>query len=241
MSFNMQKCKDFEIKILKDQLENCWNEFHHVAQKWLEGVKMITENKVSAETIKIHPNQIMVDLKKINYQRTYIEFKIQSLVKDKKLPIPADLKRRMKKAELSVDFQQEFPIEYEQFTTQLKRKLKTKPYRPVMKMTSSKKKTDLDIPWTLEIDDKRKSPKKLKKPSPSVNTIIRAINGHTKTFRDHNGYFQPPTFTKAKVEKTFAIYMPMKKFNKLKERLNSIEKRRKLGRAKFFKKMRKGA
>lgn len=118
-------------------------------------------------------------------------------------------------------------------------KLKKKPYRPVMKMVKPKNEK-MDLSCKINLDDRKPSPKKQKKPSPSVNTIMRAINGHVKTFRDHNGYFQPPTFTKAKVEKTFSIYIPMKTFHKLKERLNSIEKRKKLGRAKFFKKLRKG-
>lgn len=239
MTFNGKRQKEFQIKILKDQLKTCWTAFHDKAQKWLEEVKNITENKVSAET-KSHPNQIMSDLKRINYQRAYIEFKIQTFLKDKKLPTPHELRRKMTKAELSVEFQKDFPEEFAQFTKQLRNKLRSKPYRPVMKVAKAKKDSTLNVTWRLNLDDKITSPRKKKKPSPSVNTLIRAINGHSKTFRDHNGYFQPPTFTKAKVEKTFSIYMPMKTFHKLKERLNSIEKRKKLGRARFFKNMRKG-
>ena len=121
MAFDMNKQREFQVQILRDQLKNCWMQFHETAQKWLEGTKHASENrKVSAETKKIHPNQIMADLKKINYQRAYIEFKIETILKNRKLPGPADLMKRMKRTELSVEFQQEFPSEFADFTKQLR-------------------------------------------------------------------------------------------------------------------------
>ena len=127
MTFDMKKQKEFQIQILRDQLKTCWTTFHETAQKWLEGTKAISENRISAENKTIHPNQIMADLKKINYQRTYIEFKIQTIMKNKQLPVPAELMRRMKRAELSVEFQQEFPLEFETFTKQLRWDIKWNP------------------------------------------------------------------------------------------------------------------
>ena len=121
MTFDMKRQQEFQVKILRDQLSTCWTQFHETAQKWLQSVKAAAENSVSAETSKIHPNQTMAELKKINYQRAYIEFKIQTILKNKKLPVPAELMRRMKKAELSVEFQQEFPIEFAEFTKQLRK------------------------------------------------------------------------------------------------------------------------
>ena len=238
MNCTKKNRKEFRVKILKDQLKTCLTQFHEKAQEWLKTVKAITENSISAEIKRIHPNQIMADLKKINYQRAYLEFKIQAAEKDHKLPLPMDLKQKMLKAELSVDFQKEFPQEYQIFTSKLKHKLSSKPYRPVQK-AKPKNSQKLKIPWRLEITEV--SPKKKpRKPSPAVSTIMRAIQSHDRTFKDHRGYYQPPMFTKAKVEKMFSIYIPIKRFTKLKERLNSIAKRKKLGRAKSIKKARKG-
>ena len=240
MNVNRKNRKEFQLRILRDQLKTCRNQFHETAQKWLKEVKVQTDNNVSAETTAKHPNQLMNELKQINYQRAYIEFKIQMAEKNKKLPLPMELKQKMEKAELSVEFHKEFPTEYSEFTQQLKKKLTSKPYRPVQKVPRSKNK--LNIPWRLTISDQSNMAKKkpYKKLSPSVSTLIRAIHGHGKTFRDHQGYFQPPTFTKARVEKTFSIYIPNPKFQKLKKRLNSMEKRKKLGRAKAIKRWRKG-
>ena len=158
--------------------------------------------------------------------------------KDKKLPLPMELKQKMEKAELSVNFQNEFPAEYATFTAELKKKLTSKPYRPVQK-AAKRKNPDLNIPWNLTISEKE-TEKKRKKLSPTIPTLIRAVHGHGNTFKDHNGYYQPPLFTKAKVEKTFAIYLPIQKFQQLKKRLNSQQKRKKLGRAKSIKQNRKG-
>ena len=238
MVFSKKQRKEFQLKIFQDQLERCWNDFHEMAQRWLKGAKLLAEQNVSAETIKTHPNQIMTELKKINYQRTYLEFKIKTIKKDRKLPLPTELHQKMLKAELSVHFQREFPSEYNQFTAELKNKLATKPYRPVQKYTKSKPNQNINIPWKLTLDDK--PIKKLKKLTPSVSTMLRAIHGHGKSFRNHEGYFQPPTFTKARVEKTFNVYLPHSNFQNLKKRLNSIEQRKKLGGAKKIKKWRKG-
>ena len=240
MDYTKQNRKEFRVKVLKDQLKTCLRQFHDKAQQWINTVKSITENSISAENQRIHPNQIMADLKQINYQRAYLEFKIQAAEKDRKLPLPMDLKQKMLKAELSVDFQKEFPQEYKIFTSQLKQKLSSKPYRPVQKIIKPKNAQKLKIPWRLEITDKIPSKKKPRKPSPAVSTIMRAIQSHERTFKDHRGYYQPPMFTKAKVEKMFSIYIPIKRFTKVKERLNSMAKRKKLGRAKSIKKARKG-
>ena len=154
MAFNGKQRKDFQLKIFQDQLERCWNDFHEMAQKWLKGAKQLEEQDVSAETIKIHPNQIMVELKKINYQRTYLEFKIKAIKKGRKLPLPTELHQKMLKAELSVHFQKEFPSEYNRFMKELKNKLATKPYRPVQKYTRPKPSQNIHIPWKLTLDDK---------------------------------------------------------------------------------------
>ena len=240
MNYTKKNRKEFRVQVLKDQLRTCMKQFHDKAQQWIDTVKSISEHSISAENKRIHPNQIMADLKQINYQRAYLEFKIQAAEKDHKLPLPMDLKQKMLKAELSVDFQKEFPQEYKIFTSQLKQKLSSKPYRPVQKIIKPKNAQKLKIPWRLEITDKLPSKKKPKKPSPAVSTIMRAIQSHERSFKDHRGYYQPPMFTKAKVEKMFSIYIPPKRFIRVKERLNSIAKRKKLGRAKSIKKARKG-
>ena len=72
MNHNKKVRKEFQLKILNDQLKTCWKQFLEKAQKWLCEVKDIAEKRVSAETKSIHPNQIMNDLKKINYQRAYL-------------------------------------------------------------------------------------------------------------------------------------------------------------------------
>ena len=239
MNVNIKTRREFQLKILRDQLKTCWQQFHQKATEWLKQAKMHTENTVSAETPK-HPNQIMMELKQINYQRAYLEYKIKSVRKDKKLPTPVKLQQKLEKLELSITFQQEFPTEYHKFTQELTRKLQTKPYRPVHKIMKSKSSQDLDISLDINLNGDKSHNNKNKKPTPSVSTLLRAIHGHGRTFKNQNGYYQPPTFTKAKVEKIFAIYIPTPKFQQLKNRLNSIEQRKKRGRAKNQKIHRQG-
>ena len=185
---------------------------------------------------KMHPNQLMAELKRINYQRAYIEFKIEAMEKGNTLPKPIVLRRKMKKAELAVQFQEDFPKEYQHFTQQLKQSMTNKPYRPVNK---SKQSAEIDLNMNLDLQTPKVQQKSRKTPSPSITTLIRAIQGHGRVFKDHKGFYQPPLFTKAKVERTFAIYISPQKFTNLKQRLNSNQKRNKLGRAKMFKNERK--
>ena len=240
MNVNGRARREFQLQIFKSQLKNCWQQFHQKANEWLQITKNQMEPKVSAETQKSHPNQIMTELKQINYQRAYIDYKIKSMKKDKKLPTPVKLQQKLEKLELSINFQQEFPKEFQQFTQELKNKLSSKPYRPVQKVIKPTTNQELGFQWDLNLSTENATKSKHKKPTPSISTLLRAIHGHGKTFKNHNGYYQPPMFTKAKVERIFSIYIPMPKFTQLKDRLNSIEQRKKRGRAKHYKIKRQG-
>ena len=239
MNVNRKTRREFQLNVFRNQLRTCWHQFHQKATEWLKQAKSKTENKVSAET-KTHPNQIMMELKQINYQRAYLEYKIKKAKKDKKLPEPVKLQQKLEKLELTITFQQEFPAEYRQFIHQLKTKLSSKPYRPVQKIMKGNKESELPLSFNITLNDQSTSRCRHKKPTPSVSTLLRAIHGHGKIFKDQNGYYQPPTFTKAKVERIFSIYIPLPKFQQLKQRLNSIEQRKKRGRAKSHKSSRKG-
>ena len=243
MPFDKAQKRAFQLKILRDQLKSCCQQFHDATTQWIQAVQNVAKNKVSAETItspslnKLHPNQLMADLKRINYQRAYIEFKIEAMEKGNTLPKPINLRRKMKKAELAVQFQADFPTEFNRFTQQLKESLTNKPYRPVIK---TNKTAEVDINMNLDLQTPKTASKSRKTPSPSIATLIRAIQGHGRAFKDHNGFYQPPWFTKPKVERTFAIYISPQKFTQLKQRLNSIQKHNKLGRAKMIKRDRNG-
>ena len=243
MPFDKVQRRAFQLQILRDQLKSCCEQFHDATAKWINAVQTTAKNKISAEIItppslnKTHPNQLMADLKRINYQRAFIEFKIEAMEKGNKLPKPIVLRKKLKKAELAVQFQEDFPTEFHQFTQQLKDSLTSKPYRPVNKSIKS---AEVDLNMNLDLQTPKSHHKTRKTPSPSITTIIRAIQQHGRAFKDHNGYYQSPWFTKAKVERTFAIYISPQKFTHLKQRLNSIQKHNKLGRAKTIKSYRKG-
>ena len=152
-------------------------------------------------------------------ERAYIFFKLDSLAKDKTLPKPTNLRKKLRKLELEVQFQEDFPDEYKEFTENLKEKLKSKPYSQNQKIIKSTKQMPLE--WELNLDDtspqNRPKNKKAKKvPSPCVNTLMQMIHGHgSKTFQNSAGYFQPPAFTKSKLSKTFGIWISQQKFQKL--------------------------
>ena len=116
--------KEFRKNILKTQLLSIGDKFRKSAKQWLDETKNIMLD-VSAET-KQHPNRLLAELRKINYERAYIMFKIDAVDKNQQLPMPLKLRQKMKKTEMEVQFQQEFPDEYQIFTSELKEKLRQK-------------------------------------------------------------------------------------------------------------------
>ena len=241
MSFDKQKRKEFRESILRSELLSIGEKFHTTAMKWLgETKKMYLDN--SAE-LRIHPNSIMTELKRINHERAYILYKMDSLAKDKTLPAPINLRKKLRKLEMEVQFQQNFPDEYNQFTEKLKEKLKTKPYSP--KKRPIKPSRELPIEWDIRLDEPRsqnrpKNSKPRKVSSPCVNTLMQMIHGHgSKIFQDSDGYFRPPAFTKPKIEKTFGVWISHQKFQTLKTKMNNKQQKRKHGHAKKLAQIRK--
>ena len=231
MSFDKQKRKEFRIRILRNELLSIGEQFHSTAVKWLKETKRHYVED-SAE-LKRHPNSILSDLKRINHERAYILYKIESLAKDKSLPAPIKLRKKLRKMEMEIQFQGEFPEEYQQFTEKLKHCLKTSPYSPGKKV---KKSNDISLQCNIDLGEPTESMvqmTKSKKKSPSVNTMMALIRGHgVNAFKDAMGYFNPPTFTKAKLERMFGIWIPYQRFNQLKSKMNAKQKRQKHGNAK---------
>lgn len=233
--------KEFRKNILKTQLLSIGDKFRKSAKQWLDETKNIMLD-VSAET-KQHPNRLLAELRKINYERAYIMFKIDAVDKNQQLPMPLKLRQKMKKTEMEVQFQQEFPDEYQIFTGELKEKLRQKLHYPTM--TSPLKRVnevDENLNWNIDLGApivknkpivavRPNKPRKIH--SPCVNNIMKMLQIHgTQNLLDPRGYFLAPAFTKAKVEKLLGIWMTQTKFNHLKSKMNEKQKRKKLGQAK---------
>ena len=226
MNVDSNERDNFRTAVLNTQLQTVAEKFQKMAEQWLNTIA----NTVSAETKagKIHPNQIMAKMKRLNYERAYIEYKIQAIKDNKKLPTPVIVRRKIRKAQLTVKFQEEFPEQYQQFTQELYSKLQKQPFRPEQKPQKSKSTTDLRCDIDLGSPEKKSHrAKKRKTPAPNVNTIMNAIHGHgAKQFQDENGYYNAPMFTKAKIEKILNIYIPNSKFQHLKTKMNEKQHRR---------------
>lgn len=237
MSFDKTKQKEFQARILQNQLLSIGEKFHETALNWLKETKSLYLHG-SAESK--HPNQLLTELKKLNHERTYIMFKVEALRRDAKLPIPMELRIKLRKAETDIQFQSEFPEEYQEFVSDLKERLRRKPYSPVVKSVKKTRRLNELENWEFnlgaptkndQLPEKGKSKKKV--PSPCINNIMKMIYAHgTSNLRDCNGFFSAPAFTKAKIERLLGIWMTQPKFTYLKKRLNDKQSKRKHGHAK---------
>ena len=237
MPFDKKKQKEFRARILQNQLLSIGEKFQTTALKWLQETKSLYIHG-SAESK--HPNQLLTELKKLNHERTYIMFKVEALKRDTKLPVPMELRIKLRKAELDIQFQEEFPDEYQEFVNDLKARLRKKPYAPAVKAHKDKKNRRLEglENWNVNLGAPIKNNQKpgksnKKKDSPCINNIMNMLYAHgTANLRDQQGYFNAPAFTKAKVERLLGIWMTQPKFTYLKKRLNEKQCRRKHGHAK---------
>lgn len=240
MNRDKTRQKEFRKNILKTQLFSIGDKFRKAAKQWLDETKNIMLD-ASAET-KQHPNRLLAELRKINYERAYIMFKIDAVDKNLQLPLPLKLRQKMKKTEMEVQFQQEFPNEYQLFTSELKQKLRKKLHYPTM--TAPRKnlnEVNENLNWNIDLgapiinnSNLTVRPNKTRKiHSPCVNNIVQMLQNHgTQNLKDPRGYFLAPAFTKAKIEKLLGIWMTQTKFNHLKSKMNEKQKRKKLGQAK---------
>ena len=265
MSFDSESRKQFQWKVLKDQFRTILHQFQQLANQWLQqSIKQMGLNSetflAKKTTSEIHPNHIMAELKRLNYERAYIEYKIQALEHNIQIPMPEELHRRLRKTEMEIKFQKEFPCQYRTFQRQLKKKLREKPYQPNRKAKKSND-LDLDLPiwftdppqtkprkrsvsFSNEID--KKLHRKPVVPTPqkkarTCNNIIKLIHGHgTNSLINKHGYFQPPFFTKEKVEQIVGHAINTKKYHQVRHALNQVQRKRKLGKAKDSHNKRKG-
>ena len=266
MAFDNAKRREFQWKILKDQFQTILTQFHALATKWMDQVKenMDVPPKLLAKgNTANHPNHIMSELKRLNYERAYVEYKIQALEHNIQIPMPDELHRRLRKTEMEIKFQKEFPKEYRSFQRQLKKKLRQNPYCPNRRAKKTVDDFTLDLPILLagtsmksstkqnDVTPKpRKShvnpPKTHTKPpsrrkEPSCTNIIKQIHGHgTTRMINQHGYFQQPFFTRDKVESIIGQTISNKKFHQVRQRLNNETRKRKLGKAKSSQLKRKG-
>ena len=223
MSFDKRKKKDFQTRILRNELLSIGEKFHKTALKWLEETKKLYIDD-SAE-LQTHPNSILSDLRKINHERAYIAYKISSLAKEKKLPSPKKLRQKLRKIEMEVQFQDEFPDEYKQFTEKLRNVLKSKPYSPSIKVKRSKTISHRDIPmkWNIPLGKQNrflKSKISKRNTSADVNNIIKLINDKESTMKNTSGHRKYPVITKNKVEHLLGISMTNSIIKQFKHRMN---------------------
>ena len=258
MAFDSQKKREFQWKILKDQFQTILTQFHALATKWMDQVKQnmdVSPKLLAKNNTGNHPNHIMSELKRLNYERAYVEYKIQALEHNIQIPMPEELHRRLRKTEMEIKFQKEFPKEYRSFQRQLKKKLRQNPYTPNRKAKKTADDFTLDLPIFITEKSQSKSIKpdksipnprkdhmkptqnRVKTPSrrkePSCTNIIKQIHGHgTNRMINQHGYYQQPFFTREKVESIIGQSITNKKFHQVRQRLNNENRKRKLGRAK---------
>lgn len=235
MSFDKRKKKEFQTRILRNELLTIGEKFHRTALKWLEETRKLYINN-SAE-FQTHPNRILSDLRKINHERAYIAYKISSLDKERKLPSPKKLRQKLRKMEMEVKFQEEFPDEYKQFTEKLRDGLKSKPYSPLIKAKRSKTCCQKDIPikWNIPLGKRirfMKSKISKRKTSADVNNTIKIINDGKSTLMNNNsGHPKLPMITKNKIENLLGISITNSMFKQFKNKMNK-QKLRKHGHVK---------
>ena len=253
MAFDNMKKREFQWKILKDQFQTILAQFHALATQWMKQVKenMEVHPKLLAKNdTGNHPNHIMAELKRLNYERAYVEYKIQALEHNVQIPMPEELHRRLRKTEMEIKFQKEFPKEYRSFQRQLKKKLRQNPYCPNRKAKKSSDDLNLDLPIFFNETSKsiknsdesppktppktpQKPPKCLTKThsrrkEPSCTNIVKQIHGHgTSRMINQHGFFQQPFFTRDKVELIIGQSISNKKFHQVRQRLNTETRKQK--------------
>ena len=262
MSFDTMSRRKFQWNVLQDQFRTVLNQFQEHAHKWLDQAKINlddTEATVLAKTSKgvTHPNHILAELKRLNYERAYIEYKIQALEHNIQIPMPEEIQRRLRKSEMDIKFQHSFPKSDRSYQRQLKKKLREKPYRPNHTVKKTEDDLELDLPiflnsstpaknrraQTLEPRPVQKKPPRTsaKKKEPSTGSIIRHIRDRgTNRMINQHGYFQSPFFTREKVETILGQTISNKKFHQVRHIMNSEQRKLKLGKAKSSHKKRKG-
>lgn len=203
MSVDKQKRKKFQERMLRNEMLSIGSSFHTKAMQWLnETRKLYTED--SAE-LQNHPNSILSELKRINHERTYIAYKITDLAKDKVLTPSNKLKRKLRKLEMEIKFQEEFPEEYKKFMENLKKCLRQKPYSLNKRMKKNKNGNLKNIPYCPNMRSGKPNTgtkgAKSYHNSPKNFKTMKMIHGHGKSSQNLNGYHKYPKFTKTNLEK----------------------------------------
>ena len=225
MSFDKKKRKEFRERILRDEMLSIRHQFHTKAMQWLTETRKLYTND-SAE-FQIHPNRILSDLKRINHERAYIAYKISALAKEQILPPPNKLRQKLRKLEMEIQFQEEFPTEYKQFIEKLKKCIRRKPYTPNMKM-KEKNKNLVNIPnqWNMGLGRSNQIMKKstTSKTDPIKKNKGRKIfHGHGKTSKKSIGHGKHQRFTKHTLEKMLKGKIPNSIYHQLKKMRNKHE------------------
>ena len=222
MLFDKKKRKEFRERILRDEMLSIGHQFHTKAMQWLtETRKLYTNN--SAE-FQIHPNRILSELKRINHERAYIAYKISALAKGQSLPPPNQLRQKLRKLEMEIQFQDEFPEEYKQFMKKLKKCLRRKPYTPNMRMKRKNKNLE-KIPnhWNMGLG----KPIQIVKDSNTSKTypirrnkVTKIFHGHRKASKKSIGHGKSHKCTKNMLEKMLKGKIPNALFHQLKKMRN---------------------
>ena len=224
MSGDKLKRKKLQERTLRNEMLSIGSKFHTKAMQWLnETRELYTED--SAE-LQNHPNSILSELKCINHERTYIAYKITALAKDKMLSPTQKLRRKLRKLEMEVKFQEEFPDEYKKFMKNMKQRLHQKPYS----LNQRRKNTNGNLKNTPRHKMGRREPNYLPKgQKPSKNAQksdnnMKIIHGHETSLQNSNECDKHPEFTKENLEKILNIAISNEQFNKLKTKLIKKQK-----------------
>ena len=218
MSFDKKKRKEFRERILRDEMLSIGHQFHTKAMQWLTETKKLYIND-SAE-FQIHPNRILSDLKRINHERAYIAYKISALAKEQTLPPPNKLRQKLRKLEMEIQFQEEFPAEHKQFIEKLKKCLRQKPYTPNFKI-KGKRKDLVNTPNQCNTCSRKSN--QIRENSNNSNTHLIKMNkrmkifhGHGNTSKKSTGHGKYQKFTKSMLEKMLKGKIPNAIFHQIK-------------------------
>ena len=243
---------DFQRQVLLHQRDQILQQFQQATVKWTELKEARAENIQSLRNafdnndeeackLKLVADSTELDLllQQINYQRSWIEIKLQNLERSKGLSItgPSDQQLVQEKA-LETTFLKEFPIIGKTFFRKLKKLLRKN------KMTvqshqdfGSKQENGLPKPKFSTLRRAVREPQKQSTPTRSLKQMVEHVRTHPMVdrLRDNQGKFNGIQCSRQAIEEILGYKTSSKTISKICERLQQDDKRIRKRRRKSFK------
>ena len=233
---------DFQKQVLLHQRDQILKQFQHVTEKWTELKQSRAENisklkkafdNQEEEACKLiiaaDSTELDLLLQQINYQRAWVEIKLQNLENSngQSLIGPSDQKLVQEKA-LETSFLKEFPVIGKTFFRKLKKLLKKN------KMTvqshqdfGARQENGLPKPKFSTLKRSVIEPQKQRTPTRSVKQMIQHIQSHPMAdrLRNADGLFHGPQCSHQAVEELLGHKTSSKTLGKICEGLQKQDKR----------------